>query len=62
MYKNAGFYLIFFLFAFISANDLKSHYKSKYIRKKKLKLPEFTVWNVPDEPCKDNSHLYSLGF
>ena len=56
MDKNAALYFYLILFTFISANHLRTHNKSEYIRKKKIKLPEVTVWNVPDEPSKYNYH------
>ena len=57
MNKNACLYFYFFFFALISVNNLRNLNKSGYIRKKKLKLPEFTEWNVPDEPSIYYSYL-----
>ncbi len=63
MFKNAILYfLLFFLLSSISGYHLRNKNKSKYLPKFKVKMPEFTVWNVPDEPSINNCLIYRLGF
>jgi hypothetical protein len=50
MYKNAALLLYCCVISFVFGNHIRNRLKSKYITKKKVKMPEFTVWNVPDEP------------
>ncbi len=50
MYKNAVLIFYFCVISFILGYKIRNRIKSKFLPKFKFKKPEFTVWNVPDEP------------
>lgn len=48
--KNAVLIFYFCVISIILGYKIRNRFKSKFLPKFKFKKPEFTVWNIPDEP------------